>query len=107
MLDIGFSEFLLIAVVALVFVGPKDLPVVVRHIVKFMRELRDVYSGLKHQMHQVIEEVGLDDLKQGMTTIVDLDGKPQQAYNVKDLDNLRAPTIIEPTVLPPVTQDPK
>ena len=104
MLDIGFSELLLIAVVALVVIGPKDLPVVIRHMVKFMRELRDVYSGLKHQMHQVIEEVGLDDLKQHTSTILDLDGKPQQAYNVQDLDQLRAPAK-DTVILPPLPKD--
>lgn len=106
MLDIGFSELLLIAVVALVVIGPKDLPVVVRHMVKFMRELREVYSGLKHQMHQVIDEVGIDDLKQHTSTIIDLEGKPQKAYSVDDLDLLRAPAK-EAVILPPLPKDPQ
>lgn len=91
MLDIGFSEFLLIAVVALVFIGPKDLPVVLRHIMKFVREMRGIYGGLKQQMNKVIEEAGLDDLKHDVTTIIDLEGKPQKAYNVKELEALAAP----------------
>lgn len=90
MLDVGFSELLLIAVVALVVVGPKDLPVVIRHAAKFFREMRGVYAGLKRQMTEVMDEVGAHDLKREMTTIIDLEGKPQQAFDVKELDALAA-----------------
>ena len=91
MLDVGLSELLLIAVVALIVIGPKDLPVVIRHVAKFLREIRGVYNGLKKQMTDVIDQAGLDDLKQDMTTIIDLEGNPQKAYNVEDLKALSAP----------------
>ena len=94
MFDIGFSELLLIAVVALVVVGPKDLPVVIRHVMKFVRELRALYTGLKTQMHAVMEEVGIDDLKHEMTTIIDMEGKPQKAYDVRALAQLENPSPI-------------
>ena len=94
MFDIGISELLLIAVVALVVVGPKDLPIVIRHVMKFVRELRALYTGLKSQMHSVMEEAGLDDVKREMTTIIDLEGKPQKAYSVHDLNDLAAPPML-------------
>lgn len=91
MLDIGFSELLLIAVVGLIFIGPKDLPVVVRHIAKFVHEIRGLYTGIKGQMHTMMEEAGLNDLKRDMTTtIIDMDGKPQEAYDVATLEELAA-----------------
>ena len=96
MLDIGFSELLLIAVVALVVVGPKDLPVVIRHAAKFFREMRSVYAGLKNQMTAVMDEVGANDLKREMTTIIDLEGKPQQAFDVRELEALKqSPVVID------------
>ncbi len=91
MLDVGFSELLLIAVVAIVFVGPKDLPVVIRHVAKFVRELRGLFSGIKKQMNALVDEAGVADLKHEMTTIIDLEGKPQQAYKVEELSALAAP----------------
>ena len=95
MVDIGFSELFLIAVVALIFIGPKDLPVVARHVMKAMRELRDVYNGLKKQMHDVLDEAGMDDIKHNVSTIIDMDGKPQKAYNINDLVQLEAKKITE------------
>ncbi|MBX9725784.1 MAG: Sec-independent protein translocase protein TatB [Rickettsiales bacterium] len=89
MLDIGFSELLLIAVVALIVIGPKDLPAVIRHGAKFLREMREVYAGLKRQMTEVMDEVGVNDIKREMTTIIDLEGKPQQAFDVKELEALK------------------
>ena len=92
MLGFSFSELLLIAVVGIVFIGPKDLPVVIRHVAKFVRELRALYAGLKGHMDEFVREAGMDDLhqdfKRGMTTIIDLEGKPQQAFDVKELEAL-------------------
>lgn len=90
MLDIGFTELLLIAVAALIFVGPKDLPAVVRHVSKFMRELRGVYAGIRKQVDGLMADAGINDLKQEFTTtIIDLEGKPQTAYDVRELDGLK------------------
>ena len=89
MFDIGFSELLLIAVVAIIVIGPKDLPVVVRHVAKLMRELRGAYSGIKKQMTQLVDESGINEMKHEMTTIIDLEGNPQMAYDVRELDGLR------------------
>ncbi|MFZ4541125.1 MAG: Sec-independent protein translocase protein TatB [Rickettsiales bacterium] len=90
MLDVGFSELLLIAVAALLVIGPKDLPVVIRHVMKFLREMRAILSGLKQQMTDMVEEAGLDDLKKDMTTIIDMEGNSQAAYDVSELQNLSA-----------------
>ena len=90
MFDIGFSELLLIAVAGIVFIGPKDLPVVVRHVAKFMREVRSLYAGIKNQMTELIDEAGLNDIKHEMNTIIDLEGKPQVAYDVAELEHLAA-----------------
>lgn len=91
MLDIGLSEFLLIAVVALIFIGPKDLPVVARHVARFLHELRSLYAGLRKQVNQMMEEAGIDDIRQNVTTIIDMEGNPQKAYDVTEIEGLREP----------------
>jgi sec-independent protein translocase protein TatB len=104
MLDIGFSELLLIAVVALVVVGPKDLPVVLRHVSRLVREIRGIYSGMRQQLQQVMDEAGIDTLRQEVTTVIDLEGKPQTAYDVSELAALSTPIAIAPQVESPIPE---
>jgi Tat protein translocase TatB subunit len=96
MLNIGFTELLLIAVLALVFIGPKELPVVLRHIFRWIRQIENFTGEIRQQFRDIAKESGLDDLK--TTTIIDLEGRKQQAYDVKDLEQLSAkpPTVEAP-----------
>lgn len=96
MLGLNFSEILLIAVVAFVAIGPKELPTVVRHIAAFIRELRGITSGVRAQFDDVMREAGLDDVIDKTTTIIDLEGKPQTAYDVRGLKTLEAPKLDDP-----------
>lgn len=54
MFNIGFSELILILLVAFIIVGPKDLPKVARALGRFVRWLREMFNDFK-------EEMGLDD----------------------------------------------
>lgn len=91
MLDIGFSELLLIVVAAILFIGPKDYPVIIRKVAGFYRELRGIAQGVRAQVDQLMDESGINEVKQQTRTIIDLHGKEQQAFDVSDLDALRAP----------------
>jgi sec-independent protein translocase protein TatB len=103
MLDFSFSELILIAVVGLLVIKPQDIPVVMRHVMSFWREVRSLYLGLKRQVEEVMDEAGVNDLRQNMTTIIDLEGKPQKAYDVSELKSLEAP---KPAAsLPPIKQE--
>jgi Tat protein translocase TatB subunit len=51
MLDIGFSEFLLILVVALVVLGPKKLPELARSIGKGLAEFKKSAEELKENLN--------------------------------------------------------
>lgn len=54
MLNIGFSELILILLVAFVIVGPKDLPKVARALARGIRSLQKLFDEFK-------EETGLSD----------------------------------------------
>lgn len=54
MFNIGFSELLLILLVAFVIVGPKELPKVARSVARWIRRAREMLAGLQ-------EESGLDE----------------------------------------------
>ncbi len=46
MFDIGFSELLLLGAIALIFIGPKQLPEVARGIARFINELKRATGDL-------------------------------------------------------------
>lgn len=60
MFDIGFTELLLIGVVALVVVGPERLPALIRTTLRYVRQFK---SGFAHIRDEVEREIHLDDLK--------------------------------------------
>jgi Sec-independent protein translocase protein TatA len=78
-----------------VVIGPKDLPVIIRHVAKFLRRLREFYDGVRTSAMKLADEAGLSELRQEVTTIIDLDGKPQVAYDVKELEQLASKSKVE------------
>ena len=56
MFDIGWTEFILIALVILIFVGPKHLPEMMRRVGRVLAEIRAASRDLRNQ----IEVEGLD-----------------------------------------------
>lgn len=64
MFGIGFFELLIIAVVAVVFVGPKKLPEVMRQAGKFFVQMRRTANDVRSTFDQVIREAEDDIRKQ-------------------------------------------
>jgi len=68
MFGIGLPEMIIIAVVALVFIGPDKLPGVLRSIGKGLVELKratsDVRSTVQDEMHKIEEEIELKDVQE-------------------------------------------
>jgi sec-independent protein translocase protein TatB len=63
MFDIGWGEFLLIGVVALIAIGPKELPGVLRSVGQWMTKLRRMASEFQGQFQEAIREAEMADLK--------------------------------------------
>lgn len=61
MLDIGWSELVLIGVVALIVVGPKDLPQMFRTLGRFTAKARAMAKEFSSAMETAAKESGLDD----------------------------------------------
>ncbi len=60
MLDIGWSELLLIGVVALIVVGPKDLPVMFRTLGRITAKARQMAREFSRAMEDAAKDTGLD-----------------------------------------------
>ena len=59
----GFSEFLLIAIVALVVVGPKDLPMMMRRLGQFVGKAKSMARDFQSAFEDIAKQTELDELR--------------------------------------------
>jgi len=59
----GFTELLLIAIVALVVVGPKDLPIMMRKLGQFLAKGRAMANEFRAAFDDIAKQTELDDLR--------------------------------------------
>jgi sec-independent protein translocase protein TatB len=57
---VGYSELLVIAVVALIVVGPKDLPKLLRHLGQFTASVRRMAAEFQRHLDEVAREADVD-----------------------------------------------
>jgi sec-independent protein translocase protein TatB len=69
MFDIGWMELLLIGIVALIVVGPKDLPVMFRTVGQFMGKARGMAREFQRSMEQAADESGLKDVSRDLHSV--------------------------------------
>jgi sec-independent protein translocase protein TatB len=69
MFDIGWSEFVLIAVVALIAIGPKELPGVLRMIGQWMGKARKMAAEFQSQFQEAMREAEMADLKKSFDEV--------------------------------------
>ena len=62
MFDLGMMELLLIGVVALIVVGPKDLPVMFREVGRFMGRMRGMARDFQRAMNEAADDTGMKGL---------------------------------------------
>jgi sec-independent protein translocase protein TatB len=80
MFDISWSEFLLIGIVALVVIGPKELPAVMRTLGQWTRKVRTMAAEFQNQFQEAMREAEMADLKKSVDDM---------ARDVADLDPLK------------------
>jgi sec-independent protein translocase protein TatB len=63
MFDIGWGELLVIGIVALIAIGPKELPGVMRMVGHWMGKVRSMASEFRGQLQDAMREAEMADLK--------------------------------------------
>jgi len=98
MFDLGFTELLVIGVVALIVVGPKDLPVLFRNVGRFVGKARGMAREFSSAMNEAADQSGVSEIKKGlnaatqpMTTAVD-----SMKDAAQDITNSIDPTKFDP-----------
>jgi sec-independent protein translocase protein TatB len=71
--DLGMSELLLIGVVALVVIGPKDLPKALRVAGYWVRKARTLSREFQSSVEQMIREAELDEMRQELKKATEID----------------------------------
>lgn len=116
MFDIGWDEMALIAVISLIVIGPKDLPVVLRQMGRWTRKAREMASEFHRGVDDMVRESELDELKKQVTKVTDVNllrqevdkaidptGEMAKAMELPTLDLAPTPEIAPP-VLASVTE---
>ena len=71
MFDIGWSELVVIAVVALIAIGPKELPGVLRMVGQWMGKARKMAGEFQGQFQEAMREAEMADLKKSFDEVKD------------------------------------
>jgi len=84
MLGIHWPEFMLIAVVTVLVVGPKELPRVLRTFTQIMRKIRGLSKEFQDTMSDLAKEADMDDMKD---TFKDVESRVADMRVEDELDN--------------------
>ena len=110
MFDIGWTELLVIAVVLIVVVGPKDLPPMLRAFGKMTQRARKVAGDFRAQFDEALREADLDEVRQTLTdaqklnpvnSLRDAMNPLRQMGNEIKADLQKATTVENKTEVPP------
>jgi len=111
MFDIGWSELVVIAVVALIAIGPKELPGVLRMVGQWMGKARKMAGEFQGQFQEAMREAEMADLKKtfddvkdaatGFTTDNVMTSLQKDVGDALKIDDIDKP--VTPAIEPPVT----
>ncbi|NRB04341.1 MAG: twin-arginine translocase subunit TatB [Rhodobacteraceae bacterium] len=91
MFDMGWAELLVIGIVALIVVGPKDLPMLFRNVGRFVGRARSMAREFTSAMNQAADEAGVKDIQKSLKTATNpmgaaMDGVKDAASSLTNLD---------------------
>jgi sec-independent protein translocase protein TatB len=86
MFDIGWSELLLIGIIALIAIGPKELPGALRTLGQWMAKIRRMASEFQGQFQEAMREAEIDQLKKEMD---DMAAKATDYAQFDPIDDVR------------------
>jgi len=67
MLDVGWTELVVIAIVLIIVVGPKDLPPMLRTFGKMMTKMRGMANDFRQQFDEALKEADLDEVRRTLS----------------------------------------
>lgn len=89
---LGFSEVLVLGVIALLVVGPKDLPLMLRKLGRQMARLRGLANEFRTGFDELARQAELDELKREVEAL-----RRGQVFSEADMEQMR---VLEPLPAP-------
>ncbi|MDG3040746.1 Sec-independent protein translocase protein TatB [Roseicyclus marinus] len=77
--DIGWMELLVIGIVALIVVGPKDLPMMFRKVGQFTGRVRAMAKDFQRAMDEAADESGMTELNRDLRKATNFASNPRKA----------------------------
>lgn len=115
MFDIGWAELMMVAVILVVVVGPKDLPRMLRTFGRTTKQLRAMAGDFRRQFDDALREAELDDVRSTVSDIRNLDPtkdvraamNPMKAVGDEIRSSLKAAAAAPEPEIPSPAADPK
>ena len=104
MFDIGWSELLVIAVVAIVVIGPKDLPRAMRVVGQWTGRMKRMAREFQNQFNEALREAELDDVKKDVEAIGKIDPLADVRKEMAKVDASVRSDLDKPAVSPAVVE---
>src|SRR3954471_20989413 len=107
MFDFAWSELALIAVVAMIAIGPKDMPAAIRAVTAWIKKARRMAAEFQTHVDEMVREADLSEVRASINEIrnfdikgelektIDADGSIRSTFATNPLDP--APTVVAPT----------
>ena len=119
MFDLGWSEMAIIMLVALIVIGPKDLPKVARTIGQWTGKARALARDFQRSLDDMAREAELDEIKKSIDKVgntslrqvvkdaVDPDDDLERAFDIDDNETTKKPRARSNAKPVPATSGPK
>ena len=88
MFDIGGMELLVIAIVAIIVVGPKELPRMLRTLGQFVGKAKMMAREFQTHFNEAADEAGLDEVRKGIASVEKATTRPDFGDTFKPITDV-------------------
>ena len=86
MFDISWTELLVIAVVAIIVVGPKDLPRALRSVGRWTGKAKHMARDFQNQFNEALREAELDTIRKEVESVGKIDPMADMRKEVREIE---------------------
>ena len=81
MFDIGWSEMMMIGVIAVIVIGPKDLPKALKTVGKWVRRARELAREFQSGVDDMVREADLEEARETIRNTTSIDKKIEETVD--------------------------